>query len=167
MRRVDVEGNSIYVSGFSARDTDSSSVWGNWESIGMTLIKFNSLPTTSAWPAAAWTTDSIYTLPSDDTNEFSEPFSFAVNTGAGVVGVAMLFGPSTIPGALYPSGEVREYSTSSGALVKTLDPPLPGAYVVEGELDGQNDIVAKGGRFWIEDDWYTRIIGICLSGVCT
>ena len=65
VRRVDVEGNSIYVSGFSASDTDSSSVWGNWESIGMTLIKFNSLPTTSAWPAAAWTTDPIYTLPSD------------------------------------------------------------------------------------------------------
>jgi hypothetical protein len=160
VRRVDVEGKSIYVSGFSASDTDSSSVWGNWESIGMTLIKFNSLPTTSAWPAAAWTTDPIYTLPSDDTREFSEPFSFAVNTWAGVVGVAMLYGPSTMPGALYPSGEVREYSTSSGALVKTLDPPLPGAYVVEGDLDGQNDIVSKGGRFWIEDDWYTRIIGI-------
>lgn len=29
VRRVDVEGNSIYVSGFSASDTDSSSVWGN------------------------------------------------------------------------------------------------------------------------------------------
>ena len=73
VRRVDVEGNSIYVTGFSAGDTDSSSVWGNWESIGMTLIKFNSLPTTSAWPAAAWTTDPIYTLPNDDTNEFPEP----------------------------------------------------------------------------------------------
>ena len=104
---------------------------------------------------AAWTTDPIYTLPSDDTNEFSEPFSFAVNTWAGVVGVAMLYGPETMPGVLYPSGEVREYSTSSGALVKTLNPPLPGAYVVEGDLDGQNDIVAKGGRFWIEDDWYS------------
>ncbi len=160
VRRVDVEGNSIYVSGFSASNTDSSSVWGNWESIGMTLIKFNSLPTTSTWPAAAWTTDPIYALPSDDTSEFSEPFSFAVNTSAGVVAVAMLYGPSTLPGALYPSGEVREYSTSSGALVKTLNPPLPGTHVVEGELDGQNDIVAKGDRFWIEDDWYTRIIGI-------
>jgi hypothetical protein len=72
-----------------------------------------------------------------------------------------------MPGALYPSGELREYSASSGALVKTLNPPLPGAHVVEGDLDGQNDIVAKGGRFWIEDDWYTRIIGICPSGACT
>ena len=167
VRRVDVEVDSVYVSGFSARDTDSSSVWGNWESIGMTLIKFNSLPTASEWPAAAWTTDPIYTLPSDDTSEFSEPFSFAVNDPGGLVGVAMLYGPSTMPGALYPSGEVREYSASSGALVKTLNPPLPGAYVVEGQLDGQNDIVAKGGRFWIEDDWYTRIIGICPSRECT
>ncbi len=163
VRRVDVEGNSIYVSGFSASDTDSSSAWGNWQSIGMTLIKFNSLPTTSAWPAAAWTTDPIYTLPSEDTNEFPEPFSFAVNDSGGLVGVAMLYGPSTMPGVLYPSGEVREYSTSSGALVQTLNPPLPGAYVVEGDLDGQNDIVAKGGCFWIEDDWYTRIIGSCSS----
>lgn len=167
VRRVDVEGNSIYVSGFSASDTDSSSVWGNWESIGMTLIKFNSLPTTSAWPAAAWTTGPIYTLPSNDTAEFSEPFSFAVNDAAGLIGVAMLYGQSTMPGVLYNSGEVREYSTSSGELVQTLNPPLPGAYVTEGGLDGQNDIVAKGGCFWIEDDWYTRIIGVCSSGART
>lgn len=164
VRRVDVEGNCIYVSGFSAGDTDSSSVWGNWESIGMTLIKFNALPTTSAWPASAWTTGPIYTLPSNDTSEFSEPFSFAVNSSSGDVGVAMLFGPSTMPGSLYPSGEVLDYSTSNGALVRTLNPPLPGLDVVEGDLDGQNDIVAKGGSFWIEDDWFTRIIGVNPSG---
>jgi hypothetical protein len=68
-----------------------------------------------------------------------------------------------MPGVLYNSGEVLEYSTASGALVQTLNPPLPGAYVVEGQLDGQNDIVAKGGCFWIEDDWSTRIIGSCSS----
>jgi len=163
VRRVDVEGNAIYVSGFTAGETDSSSVWGNWESIGVTLIKFNSLPTSSAWPAAAWSTGPIYSLPSNDGSEFSEPFAFAVNDSGGLVGVEMLYGPSTMPGVLYNSGEVREYSTTSGALVQTLNPPLPGAYVVEGQLDGQNDIVAKGGCFWIEDDWYTRIIGSCSS----
>jgi hypothetical protein len=127
----------------------------------MTLIKFNSLPTTSAWPAATWTTDPIYTLPSDDTQEFPEPFAFAVNDSAGLVGVAMLYGPNDSGGTIYPSGSVQEYSTSSGALVQTLDPPLQGAHVVTGRLDGQNDIVAKGGCFWIQDDWYTRIIGSC------
>jgi len=53
--------------------------------MGMTLIKFNSLPTTSGWPSAAWTTDPIYTLSNDDTNEFPEPFGFAVNSSAGLV----------------------------------------------------------------------------------
>ena len=161
VRRVDVEGNAIYVSGFSSSDTDDSSVWGNWASMGMTLIKFNSLPTTSGWPSAAWTTDPIYTLPNNDTNEFPEPYGFAVNSSAGLVGVTMLFSTSTNMGSL------QEYDTSNGDLVQTLNPPLPGSGVDEGYFDGQDAIVAKNGWFWLEDDWYTRIIGICPSGACT
>ena len=92
-----MEGNAIYVSGFSSRDTDDSSVWGNWASMGMTLIKFDSLPTTSGWPSAAWTTDPIYALPSNDTTEFPEPYGFAVNRSAGLVGVTMLFNTSNSP----------------------------------------------------------------------
>jgi hypothetical protein len=161
VRRVDVEGNAIYVSGFSSSDTDNSSVWGNWTSMGMTLIKFNSLPTTSGWPSAAWTTDPVYTLPSDDTNEFPEPYGFAVNSSAGLVGVAMLFNTSTNMGSL------QEYDTSNGDLVQTLNPPLPGSGVDEGYFDGQGAVVAKNGWFWISDDWYSRIIGVCPSGACT
>ena len=161
VRRVDVEGNAIYVSGFSSSDTDDSSVWGNWASMGMTLIKFNSLPTTARWPSAAWTTDPIYTLPNDDTNEFPEPYGFAVNSSAGLVGVTTLFSTSTTMGSL------QEYDTSNGHLVQTLNPPLPGSGVREGYFDGQDAIVAKNGWFWLEDDWYTRIIGICPSDACT
>jgi hypothetical protein len=161
VRRVDVEGNAIYVSGFSSSDTDNSAVWGNWASMGMTLIKFNSLPTTSGWPSAAWTTDPIYTLPSNDTNEFPEPYGFAVNSSAGLVGVTMLFSTSTSMGSL------QEYDTSNGDLVRTLNPPLPGSGVYESYFDGQDAVVAKNGWFWLEDDWYTRIIGVCPSGACT
>ena len=161
VRRVDVEGHAIYVSGFSSSDTDHSSVWGNWASMGMTLIKFNSLPTTSGWPSAAWTTDPIYTLPNDVTNEFPEPYGFAVNSSAGLVGVTMLFNTSTKMGSL------QEYDTSNGYLVQTLNPPLPGSGVDEGYFDGQDAVVAKNGWFWLADDWYTRIIGICPSGACT
>ena len=120
----------------------------------MTLIKFNSLPTTSRWPSAAWTTDPIYTLPSDDTNEFPEPFGFAVNSSAGLVGVTTLFSTSTNTGSL------QEYDTSNGDLVQTLNPPLPGSGMDEGYFDGQGAVVAKNGWFWLSDDWYTRIIGI-------
>ena len=155
MRRVDVEGNAIYVSGFSSSDTDDSSVWGNWASMGMTIIKFNSLPTTSGWPVATWATDPIYTLPSDDTNEFPEPFGFAVNSSAGLVGVTMLF---SMP---YNTGSLQEYSTETGELVQTLNQPLPGTDVIEGDFDNQDAAVAKNGCFWLEDAWYTRIVGLC------
>ena len=126
----------------------------------MTLINFNSLPTTSRWPSAAWTTDPIYTLSNDDTNEFPEPFGFAVNSSAGLVGVTMLFSPSTHMGSL------QEYHTSNGDLVQTLNPPFPGSRMDEGCSDpgpsrGQERLVL------LADDWYTSIIGICLAGACT
>ena len=155
VRRVDVEGNAIYVSGFSSSDTDDSSVWGNWASMGMTIIKFNSLPTTSGWPVAKWTTDPIYRLPSDDTNEFPEPFGLAVNSSAGLVGVTMLF---SMPDNM---GSLQEYSTETGELVQTLNQPLPGTDVIEGDFDNRDAAVAKNGCFWLEDAWYTRIVGIC------
>jgi hypothetical protein len=167
VRRVDVEGNAIYVSGFSTRDTDDSSVWGNWESMGMTLIKFDSLPTTSGWPSAAWTTDPIYTLPADTKNPFPEPFGFAVtnavNGAANVVGVAMLFeqsSPAPDGTNLGDIGALKEFSASTGAYEQTLTPPLPGPFVTEGQLDQPNSVVSKNGWFWLEDDWFTRIIGI-------
>jgi hypothetical protein len=109
----------------------------------------------------AWTTDPNYALPNDDTNEFPEPYGFAVNSSAGLVGVTMLFSTSTNIGSL------QEYDTSNGDLVQTLNLPLPGSGVDEGYFDEQDAIVAKNGWFWLEDDWYTRIIGICLSGACT
>jgi hypothetical protein len=171
VRRIDVEGNSIYVSGFSASDTDDPNVWANWSTIGMTIIKFNSLPTAAGWPTPVWTTDPIYTLslPYDYSNLFPEPFAMAVDPQANLIGVSFLyeqappFPDGTEVGTM---GALKEYSASTGAYVRTLVPVLPGPYVTTGWLDGPTDLVSKNGWFWLQDNWYTRIIGICPSGAC-
>ena len=162
VRHVDVEGSTIYVSGFSRGDTDSTAVWNNGNSIGMTIERFDALPTSAGWGSPAWTTDPIYTLPSDDTNVFPEPFGFAVDADANLVGVAMFEERSNQPG-FGASGALKEYSATTGAYVTTLNPPLAGPDVTVGDFDGigSSSAVAKNGCFWLEDDSYTRIIGIC------
>jgi hypothetical protein len=161
VRGVDVEGSTVYVTGFSSSDTDSSSVAGNYESIGPTLIKFDSLPTTSGWPSAAWTVDPTYSVNSADTTPFPQPFSFAVDSQAKTVGIALLYEPATNGNqSLQHQGALEEYSATTGAYIQTLTPPLPGSHVGEGAFDDQSGVVSKNGWFWLEDDWYTRIIGI-------
>ena len=96
-------------------------------------------------PSAAWTTDPIYTLSNDDTNEFPKPFGFAVNSSAGLVGVTMLFTTSTHMGSL------QEYHTSNGDLVQTLNPLFPGSGMDEGYFDpgpsrDQERLVLARGR---------------------
>ena len=161
VRGVDVEGSTIYVTGFSPSDTDSSLVAGNYESIGPKLIKFNSLPTTSGWSSSAWTTGPTYSVNSSDTTPFPQPFSFAVDSQAKIVGIALLYEPATNGNqSLQHQGALEEYSTTTGAYIQTLTPPLPGTGVGEGAFDNQSGVVSKNGWFWVEDDWYTRIIGV-------
>jgi hypothetical protein len=160
VRGVDVEANAVYVSGFSPSDTDDSSVAGNYESIGPTLIKFNSVPTTSGWSSSAWTTDPTYSVNASDTTPFPQPFSFAVDSQANTIGIALLYEPTTNGNeSLQHQGALAEYSTTTGAHIETLSPPLPGTGVGEGAFDDQSGVVSKNGWFWLEDDWYTRIIG--------
>jgi hypothetical protein len=61
----------------------------------------------------------------------------------------------------------RNYDTSNRDLVRTLNPPPPGTGLDESYFHGQAAVVTKNGWFWLPDDWYTRIIGICPSGACT
>jgi hypothetical protein len=121
-------------------------------------MKFNSLPTTSGWPTAAWRVDPLYTLPSNaDSTEFPYTTGFAVD--GGLVGLTWLFDPGTY------QGKLQTLNASTGASVSTYSPMVSGAYV--GYFDNERSIEAQNGWFWLEDDWFTRIVGFCPSGACT
>ena len=77
------------------------------------------------------------------------------------MGIALLYEPATNGNqSLQHQGALEEYSTTTGAYIQTLTPPLPGTGVGEGAFDNQSGVVSKNGWFWVEDDWYTRIIGV-------
>ena len=157
VRRIDVEGSSIYLSGFSPTDRDNNGDWGNWISMGRTLVRYSSLPTGSGWPSPTWQDNNIYT--SACTAECSSPWGFAVN-GSSFVGLTWLFDPTT-----HKQGELEVLNASNGSLMEVLSPPLAGARM--GYFDNEFSVEAANGWFWLEDDFYTRIVGLCLSGACT
>jgi DNA-binding beta-propeller fold protein YncE len=157
LRRVEVYGNSIYLSGFSAADPDPDRDWDGWKSLGRHLLKFDSLPTRSGWPRPAWERDLLYgTGPS----QMPYPTSFAADPGAGFVAVGWLFGSRT------GQGRIDLLSDADGTTEKLLSPPVPSLGKV-GWLDLEQSLEAGRGWVWAEDDWQSKIYGICPSGRCS
>jgi hypothetical protein len=156
VRRIDVEGGSVYLSGFSPADRDNGGDWGNWISMGRTLVRYGSLPTGSGWPSPTWQHTNLYT--GACSNECPLPYGFAAD-GSSYVGVTWLYDPNT------NQGRLDVFNAGNGSLAETLSPPLPGQRV--GYFDNERSIEAGNGWFWLEDDWTTRIYGICPSGRCT
>ena len=88
------------------------------------------------------------------------PTSFAADPGAGFVAVGWLFGSRT------GQGRIDLLSDADGTTEKLLSPPVPSLGKV-GWLDLEQSLEAGRGWVWAEDDWQSKIYGICPSGRCS
>jgi hypothetical protein len=160
-RRIEVIGDTVYVSGFSSSDPNPDNDWDGWKSSGRHLLKFTSLPTSRGWPAPAWEYNFDYGVGSGSTGSpeaTGYPTGFAAD--GPYVAVAWLFDPSN------NDGKIFTLNASDGALAHTYSPPVP-AYGEVGHLDMEESITAGNGWVWAEDDWQDKIYGICPSRRCT
>jgi hypothetical protein len=155
-RRIEVLGNTVYVSGFSSSDPDPAREFDGWKSLGRHLVKFDSLPTSAGWPTPVWEHNFAY---GTGTSEMPYPTSFAADPGAGYVAVSWLFDPKT------SQGRIDLLASSDGITRKMLSPPVPSLGTV-GHLDMQHSLEARNGWLWAEDNLQSKIYGLCLSGHC-
>jgi hypothetical protein len=157
VRRIEVYGNSVYLSGFSLSDPDPDRDWDGWKSLGRHLLKFDALPTRSGWPRPAWERDLSY---GSGSGQMPYPTSFAADPSAGFVAVGWLFGAGT------NQGRIDLLSDGDGSTKRILSPPVPSLGRV-GWLDLEQSLEAGSGWVWAEDDWQSKIYGICPSGRCS
>jgi hypothetical protein len=160
-RRIEVFGKVVYVSGFAASDPNPQNDWDGWKSIGRHLLKFDSLPTASGWPAPAWEDNFAYgvgTGSGEAPNATGYPTSFAADGGH--VAVAWLFDPRT------QQARIDVLAAADGATEKRLTSPAAALGRV-GWLDMPQSIEARNGWVWAEDDWQSKIYGVCVARHCS
>jgi hypothetical protein len=156
-RRIEVYGNTVYVSGFSSSDPDPDKDFDGWKSLGRHLLKFKSLPTRSGWPTPAWEHNFSY---GKGSALVPYPTSFAADPAAGHIAVSWLFDPKT------NQGRIDVLADSDGSTQKTLSPPVRSLGAV-GHLDMQHSLEARNGWIWAEDNLQSKVYGLCPSRRCS
>jgi hypothetical protein len=159
-RRIEVIGTTVYISGFSSTDPNPSNDWDGWKSSGRHLLKFTSLPTANGWPAPAWEHNFSYGSGTGSSDPWYTGYPTGFAADGPYIGVAWLRDPNT------NQGEILTLNDSDGTTAQTYTPPVP-AYGTVGWLDMPNSITARNGWIWAEDDWQSKIYGICPTGHCT
>lgn len=159
VRRIEVDGSTVYLSGFAGSENPGGD-WDGWKSMGRHLLKFNALPTASGWAAPAWEVN--YSYPTGTAGPFAYPTGFA-GDGA-YVGVTWLYDPGQ-SGSL-KQGRLQILNSATGAQTQNLSPPVPSLGNV-GWFDLEHSVQSSNGWLWLEDDWQSKIYGVCPSGACT
>ena len=161
IRRIEVHGTNVYISGFFASDPNPNNDFDGWKSMGRHLVKYSALPTRSGWPSPAWQIGPLYSG-SGSSRLFPYTVSFTAND-IGQVGVAWLEQPNTPPNG----AQLDIRSASDGSLIKSIYPLVPGSQT--GDDDDFRSLNARGSWFISEDDWYTRNVMLCAdpSGKCS
>lgn len=160
VRRIEVDGNTVYLSGFSGSEIPDAD-WDGWKSMGRHLLKFSRLPTSAGWPEPAWEHDFSYgrgVSPSNDPVATGYPTGFA--SDGSIMAVAWLKDAQSTA-----QGQILELNDPTGSVIRTVSPPAPPLGQV-GWLDIERPITARNGWIWAEDDWQAKSYGICPSGSC-
>lgn len=150
VRRVEVHGNTIYVSGFDSSDPNPDKEFDGWKSMGRHLLRFDSLPTSRGWPSPRWEIGPLYTGTSS-THEWPYTISFTVND-TGQVGIAWVK-------TVHTQEALDIYSAADGAMLKSDVPIIPNTDI--GWADQDRSLTARGSWFVAEDDGHTQNILIC------
>lgn len=159
IRRIEVHGSTMYLSGFAGSENPIGGDWDGWKSMGRHLLKFNALPTASGWPTPAWKKDFSY--PTGNTGPFAYPTGFAGD--GNYVGVTWLFGQDSNDSGT--QGRLQILNASDGRQFSDSTPAAP-SLGRTGWLDLEHGVESSGGWLWLEDDLNSKIVGVC-PGACS
>jgi hypothetical protein len=140
LRRIEVHGNSVYLSGFDA-DVPFVAGFDDWKNSGRRIARYDALPTGSGWPAPRWTVDVPWQISSTGWTGLN-PTSLSTDTNT--VAVGYLQG-----GDSRGQGYVRLYDASTGAFLQTLVPPADYGELY-GWLDMKESVAFKNGILSME-----------------
>ena len=144
--RIEVHGNTLYVSGWGPGEEDSKDIENSrWS--GKRILKYSSLPTASGWPAPTWNKTVHWGTPEGSLSSRDKPVGWAVDGDK----IAMGYQACQYPP---PGGEqncLHFFRTSDGTEIGSAV-MWPVEYGTVGWLDMDRPVTFKNGRVVVEDD---------------
>ena len=159
IRRIEVVGSAVYLSGYAAGSVPPSGEFDQWKWCGNRIVKYPTPPVGGVWPTPTWNQAIHYGPPSQGAGT-DHPLTFCVSGSKIAVGYQK--DPTANSGYLriYSSvtgveeRAVRAYSGSSGVN------DFPAAYGEIGWLDMHRSLTFVGGMIWMEDNQLSKQVGV-------